>query len=671
MCLVAKIDATWCVWVPPGRAPSWYSACPDDYMTNRMEPVLLWTKAEIPPWLEEAARSRTFVAHNALGFDAYAYYRLVGGLQPEWYDTLPCARAAGLPGKLDALGERLTGEGKDEIGSKVMKMLTKAKWNRLSSECLYPLGTDAAWNLLLRYNVQDVRLLETVYEETKNYGEADVLQVDSEINSRGVAVDLALADALRAAWCHAEREAAEEVSKLTRGVIDASNIRSVEQVKDWIREQGLDLSSLDKNHVKRLIENPEELAEDADSETLANVVEVLKLRQVATSAAAGKLASLRESVRDGRAVDMLVYFGAHTGRWSGRGFQPQNLGRGSDRVPVEACLDVLGVEDEIGLPGYDVAEALKKLCPGIPLRDVLSTLTRPVFMSPAWKLLLIADYAAIEARGVAWVAGDEKLLDAFREGRDPYCEMAGTVFGRPITKADKIERHVGKTLVLGCGYGMSGNKYSVYAKQNGIDLDALNTTAAACVKAYRDRHKAIKQLWYLCGAAAMTAVEEGGSICCGRCVFTRDGGHLLIVLPSGRPIVYRNARVEMQVPLYCKMLGLPEVPKPTVVYEHPRGYVKGIYGGLICENIVQAICRDLLATALVRCPLPVVLHVHDEIVCEVPADEAEESLQKLVSVMVDPPAWAQGFPIGVEGFVSPRYVKSPFKGYSVLKGESK
>ena len=668
LCLVARIDGVTFVWAPANRLPRgfvWSGGALD-------------TSDEVPAWLLGAAETHTFVAHNAT-FDATACDLLLG-LRPRWYDTLPCARAAGLPGKLDEIGEALLGAGKDEAGAKVMKMLTRAKHSRLSGEYEYPIGTAPAWEALLRYNVRDVDLLERVFEETRDYGEPDVLQADYAVNRRGVQVDISLADTLSAVWSHAQAEACEEIERLTQGVVRASQVRSVEVVKGWIESQGITLGSLDKNQVKRLIETPEEIAEDADSEALALVVEVLKLRQVATSAAAGKLATLRDSVdRDtGRMGDMLVIYGAQPGRWAGRGFQPQNLGRGHKGVDIERCLDALEElpDDGMGVPGYLAAEALRGIHPKIPLRDVLSTLTRPVFTTSAWNVLLIADYNAIEARGVAWVAGDDRLLSAFRDGRDPYCEMATSVFGRSITKDEKDEdaRTVGKTIVLGCGYGMSGTKYGVYCRQNGIDLAALGTSAAECVKAYRERHKPIKRLWYALGDAVLECVGSGRRQQVGPVEMVMRGKNLHIILPSGRPIVYRCAAVEQQVPLYCKMLGLPEVPKPTVVYTHPRGYRKGVYGGLITENVVQGLCRDLLALALVRCEaegLSPVMHVHDEIVCEQPREGHEERLRQMVEIMVEVPPWARGFPVGVEAFAGPRYAKSPFTGYTKTKGVSR
>jgi DNA polymerase len=163
----------------------------------------------------------------------------------------------------------------------------------------------------------------------------------------------------------------------------------------------------------------------------------------------------------------------------------------------------------------------------------------------------------------------------------------------------------------------------------------------------------------------MRAVLERTSATAGRCACTRDGSHLVVTLPSGREVVYRNCRVEERVPAYVYALGLPERLKPTLVYDHPKGEAT-LFGGKITENLVQAICRDLLCCAMLRCEragLPVVAHVHDELVVEVPRGEAEEALGRLVALMSLPPRWAADFPMVVEGFATPRYTKSAFRGW--------
>lgn len=660
--LVAIVEDALLVWIPPERAPEGYRPRPEDVWPDDLGPcpytVIIEMTEETPAVLHEAiAQGYTFAAHNAAGFDALAYRLLVDSPEPEWYDTLPCARAAGLPGSLDDLGERIAGRGKDAVGKKSMLLLSCGRLRH--GEPSFSVGTDALWDAVLRYNVLDVVLLQRVYAATCDYGEPDVIDAHLACNARGVRVDDVLADALRFAWGIAQAEAAHEVERLTAGKLSERNIRSVPTVQKWIASRGIHLDSLDKRQVARLIDDPEELIGDADADGLDLVVEVLHARQVATRSGVSKLQAARDAQdEDGRVRDALIYYGAATGRWTGRGLQPHNLTRGSDRVDVWRCLDL--VRDR----RLDVDE-LRAACPGVRVDEILSSLTRPVFCAAEGCDLLIVDYSAIEARGVAWCAGDVAALDVFHRGDDPYLTLARSLFGRPVDRKSP-ERQVAKVVELGCGYGMSGRKLGIYARQNGIDFASVGTTPEAAVKLYREVHAPIKRLWYAVGDAALDVVSgRRAFVDVARCRLSMRGDALAIVLPSGRPILYRDARVEDLVPVYCAMLGLPETPKPTVTYAHPRGYRKGVYGGLLVENIVQAVCRDLLAGALVRCEaerIPVILHVHDEIVAEVRHGETDSTLSRLAEIMVDPPQWADGFPIAVEGFASPRYAKSPPKG---------
>jgi DNA polymerase len=262
-------------------------------------------------------------------------------------------------------------------------------------------------------------------------------------------------------------------------------------------------------------------------------------------------------------------------------------------------------------------------------------------------------------------------MDVFADPtQDPYCEMASRIFGRSVTKADEQLRFIGKNTVLGCGYSMSANKFAAMAKLQGVDLASAGTTAEECVDAYREAYPRIAGvrrggfwqggLWRAVGEAAYNAIDRGGSSEAGKCQFSKEGASLSIRLPSGRRLTYRGVRIEERVPGYCAMLGLPARPKKTIIYDHHHGYPKALYGGLLVENICQAICRDLLAGAMVRLNERIVLHVHDEIVIE------GGDLKTLVETMSSPPDWAKGFTIVVEGFNSPVYGKSPPVGVRKL-----
>jgi DNA polymerase len=325
-------------------------------------------------------------------------------------------------------------------------------------------------------------------------------------------------------------------------------------------------------------------------------------------------------------------------------------------------------------------ERFKDLLPSaINTSDAVSALVRPCLRAAPGKMLCMGDFASIEARGVAWCADEQQQLDLFAQGADLYCDLASKLFGYEVTKKHKRERSVGKEAVLGCGYSMGAEKFAARCAAQGIDLAASNTSAKDVVEGYREAYPAIAGtktlsnghmwrqggLWRNVEAAARRAICTGQTTSVGRCDFCREGTSLVIVLPSGRRLFYRNARVEDVVPAYCQQLGLPPRPKATIVFDGPKMLNTPTYGGKLVENMVQAICRDLLAAAIVQCErrgLPVVLHIHDEIVIEVPADDSQAALDRLVTSMSAPPEWAHGFPIEVEAFAADRYFKSAPEG---------
>jgi DNA polymerase len=234
---------------------------------------------------------------------------------------------------------------------------------------------------------------------------------------------------------------------------------------------------------------------------------------------------------------------------------------------------------------------------------------------------------------------------------------------------------------------MSARRFAEYAALDGIDLAAAGVTAEDVVDTYRESYPAIAgyrvqdglRIWREGGvwrdveAAAISAIQFGESGTQAHCHFCKDRDALVIQLPSEREIRYRNAHVEDRVPKFYRDLNLPERTKPTIIFDSPEHPGITTYGGKLVENLVQAICRDLLAAAMVACEregLPVVLHCHDELVIEVSVDEAESALRRLVQIMSSPPAWAKGFPIAVEGFMSDRYFKSAPSGACRAKAQN-
>lgn len=406
-------------------------------------------------------------------------------------------------------------------------------------------------------------------------------------------------------------------------------------------------------------------------------MEVLRLRTAVTRVAAGKLQNAIASLSpDGRLRDMHVYHAAHTGRYGGRRVQVQNLPGAVAGLDIPKLLEAGVTYDNIVAAAGDFASP----------DDVISSLVRLCFVAAPGKVLLVCDYASIEARIVAWLAGETELLESFAAGRDTYCEMASRIYGRPITKADKAERKVGKDTVLGCGYQMSDSKFAIRAAMQGVDLAASGTSALECVEAFRSAFPKIAGhpvgeyngrtcrrggLWHNLGDCVLRCARGDTHIGeVNRINFARRGPHMEIILPSGRALVYRNVRVEDRVPGYATLLGINAKPKPTVVYIDRHGE-KVLYGGKVTENVSQGIGADLLNTTLRRCELvaeiPVVVHVHDEIVSEVPEELCESKLRQLHSIMVAGAEWSKGLPIAAEGHACPRYSKTPWPGFPTIK----
>lgn len=618
---------------------------------------------EIPIWLTSFVEAKSkFIGHNCNSFDG-PFLRHHYGLAPEWYDTIHGARAAGLPGGLDALGKAFGISGKDEEGKKIMHLLCMGVIKH--GEPWFNPGTPPLWSKLLAYNIQDVKLTELVYNECRGAEEPELVQADQEINDRGIYVDTEWLQRLLGLWDRLNAAGGDRLADLTHGVLTCENARSVKAVRGWLETQGLFLGSLNRKEVERFYEKPEDFLGGCDHPALPLIIEVLKLRQAMSRAMRGKLNTILETLDDDHRVrDWSVYYGAHTGRFTSRRVQLQNM---ASRIEPKdknsrARLDIRSI-----LNGPRTLDSIQQLTEEFDTDDVLAALTRPVFTAAPGMALAIVDYASVEARGVAWLANERWLLDAFNDPqRDVYCEFGSRIFGREITKKDKAQRDVAKICVLGMGYGMSGRKFSLYAKMAHVDLERFGLTAEGLVKQYRESCPAVVAMWREVGAQLECAAKHGHGIACGgRVRFDMVGGTLELTLPSGRPLRYRKCRIERGVPGFCTILGIPPFETDLVRYAVPRGYDVDLYGTKAVENIVQAFCRDFLTDALVtfrRIKDATVLHCHDEIVNEYPAECALPGLHRMGRIMSTPPAWAAGFPLRVEGFTSGRYVKSAWPG---------
>lgn len=421
-----------------------------------------------------------------------------------------------------------------------------------------------------------------------------------------------------------------------------------------------------------------------------DLIEVMRLRSSAIRIAGGKLINaLARLESDDRLRDLLVYYAAHTGRFGSRAVQIHNLPKGASEFDCAGFLG--GAVTWERLEEYR-AKAEAKRGSYVYVDDCIAALIRSCFVPSPGMVLGIVDYNAIELRCIAWLAEQENLLNNFRTGYDTYKEMASRLFKKDAADVTKDERWIGKQIVLGCGYGMGHVKFDLMCKGFGVDLASKGVSAQQCVDLFRTAYPAIagtysgvkngvnfrrgglwhdysQAMWKMIGSQREDGswrIKQEDEVTVRKCTFRREGNDVLIYLPSGRPIVYRDVRMEKTIPKWAKAIEVN-----SVVFTHPRGYRSILFGGKITENISQAVCRDLLCHALKELDdggFNPVLHVHDEIVCEFPGDHTQEMwLSAQADIMVDPPMWAKGFPIGVEGFTAPRYSKSPWPGYCEVK----
>lgn len=553
------------------------------------------------------------IAHNS-AFERICFSRFSGlptgsYLEPEqWTDTEALAGVLGYPRKLEKLAPVLGAEPKDPAGTRLINFFCKpnrnGEWNR-------PEDHPEKWLEFMMYCGQDVETLIEVERLLPEWParELEIFLADQKVNDRGFRVDLDLARKAHDVAQENRVRHEDEVRVLT-GI---ANPGSQPQLLGWFQEAKVGIPDIKAETIEKALLRPD----------LPPVERrVLELRQELAGTAISKFpAALGGACEDGRMRGRLRYFGAHTGRWSGRGLQPQNLPRESLTVDcphskdpcspcIEARTDAAILDLYLGL-GADPT--------------TLKALVRSLLLGP----LTVVDYSAIEARVIAWLAGEWWAINAFNAGRDIYVETAERMGG--LTRAQ------GKVAVLALGFaGGRGSLRAMGAQGTDTELDFL-------VKQWRRANPKIVRMW----GNLEDSFGDGGKL--GRLEVVVEGRDRLLVLPSGRAICYRNVRWER---FRDRKTGKP---KEAFRFDDPRGFRQDTYGGRLAENATQAVARDLLAEALVRLEdngFRAVAHVHDEIIVE--GDHPVDSVKK---IMVAAPSWATELPIDGEGFTCRRYRK--------------
>lgn len=547
-----------------------------------------------------------------------------------WHCTMAEALAMGLPGSLDKAAEALgVAEQKDKEGHNLMMRMAKPRK-------IQPDGTPTWWDdpgrraRLAAYCQQDVRTEMSIGERLVPLSDSErrVWLLDQRINDRGVGLDVDLAKALLDIDNAANASADFRMAELTGGRVTA--VTQVGQTKEWLAERGIDAEGLAKDDVRNLLE--EDLPEDVQN--------VLLLRQEAGGTSSRKLTAMLNSVSRGNRIrGMLAYHGASTGRWAGRLVQPQNMPRGTIKPKVlEGCIDLILARDTY---------ALDLLLGSI--HAVVPSALRACFKAERGNSLYVGDLAQIEARVIAWLAGAEHVLDVFRRGEDIYQATADRM---------GVDRQVGKVAVLALGFQGGKGAFQNMAKVYGLKV--TDEEADRYKSDWREANPEIVAMWWEIETAARRAVEQPGSVqscCAGRVEFRCHPRRawLRCYLPSGRVLWYASPHLgERDTPWGSKKQelrawGVDSFTKKWASYS--------AYGGLLTENIVQAVARDVIAGTMLRLEeegYPVILSVHDEVLCE---RAVGGNLAEFTRIFETPQPWARGLPVKVDAWVGGRYRK--------------
>ena len=552
-------------------------------------------------------------------------------LNPEgWRCDMVWAATLGLPFSLEGAGavlgldkQKLT-EGKELIRY-FCKPSTPTQVNGGRTRNLHHHAPDK-WEMFKRYNIRDVETEMGIQQRLSRFPVPEFVweeyHLDQEINDRGVKIDMEL---VRQAIAVDERSRNELISAM-REFTQLENPNSVQQMKDWLANNGLMTESLDKKAVAELMKNAS-----------PELIRVLTLRQQLAKSSVRKYQSMQNAVcADGRARGLFSFYGANrTGRFSSKIIQLQNLARNS-----MSDLDQARALVRTGDYG-----ALSMLYDDVP--DTLSQLVRTAFVPPEGKLFYVADFSAIEARVIAWFASEKWRSEVFRKGGDIYCASASQMFKVPVEKHG-INGHLrqkGKIAELALGYGGGiGALTAMGALEMGLKEEELQPL----VNAWRNANPNIVKFWWAVDSAVMEAVSKRTTTKTHGLTFSFKSGMLFITLPSGRKLAYVKPRI-----------GMNQFGGESITYEGIGATKKWerleSYGPKFVENIVQGTARDILCYAmktLRHCSI--VMHIHDEVVIEA---DPRVSLDALCEQMGRTPPWAEGLILTASGYISPYYKK--------------
>lgn len=591
-------------------------------------------------------------AHNA-SFEWYCLSKYFNLPDPctwlsQWRCTMLHALYCGYPASLEAVGKAIglpTSQQKLSTGKALIKTFCTPHipTDRDPRTRIQPTEEPEKWELFREYNRQDVATEMEVERRLTPFPVPPEIQkqwqTDLIINLRGVALDL---DLIKGALDCSQMVTDPLMAEAQR-ITGLVNPNSLGQLKEWIRQNGCDVNTLNKDDVSTLLGN--DTLDDATRR-------VLEIRQELGKTSNKKYDAMQAAIcADGRIRGTIQFYGANrTGRWAGRIIQPQNLPRTNLH---DGMLDL----------ARDLVKARKTATIDLiygSTQDTLSQLIRTALVPTPRHLFVDADFSAIEARVIAWLAGEEWVLDVFRSHGRIYEATASQMFGVPIDKIVKGRpeydlRQKGKVATLALGYqGSVGALIAMGALKMGLTEEELPDI----VRRWRESNKRIVDLWYKVDSTAISVVQTGRPAGVRGLLFALEGDHatdqyfLTITLPSGRKLYYARPT------LGANQWGRPSITYWDVDQQSHKWVQIETYGGRLVENITQAVARDCLAENIERLEdagYKVVFHVHDEVVLDVPKDRAD--LDRVIEIMSQPISWAPGLPMAADGWTGNYYTK--------------
>lgn len=603
---------------------------------------------EMPEEFEEALLDPDCVkvAHNAV-FERLSFKRIGYNVPAEqWYCTSVKAAYCGLPLSLDKVSKALNlTDKKLDTGKALIKYFScPCKATRVNGMRTrnYPEHAPEKWEMYKEYNKYDVLAEREIFKRLEAYIIPDIERkmyvLDQNINDRGILVDMELAESAIAVDNTYTSILTQHAQQLT----GLENPNSPVQIRQWIEKTtGCVVMSLSKETM------PDLMKEFAD---YPDVIELLNIRKKLSKTSIKKYyAMLNCAMKDHRVRGTFQFYGANrTGRWAGRLLQLQNLSK-NHISHIEVPREMIRARDweSVEMMYDDVA-------------DILSQLVRTALIASPGKVFSVADFSAIEARVISWLANEKWRMDVFRGDGKIYEATGAKMFNVPISAITKgsVLRDKSKISELALGYEGS---LGALKRMGGERMGLSDTEMMSLVRKWRSANPAIVDMWKEIDEASKEAVryQRPVSCTCRNIIFDCNGEFMTIQLPSGRKLFYYGPKFK------DKKIGCSTMPTRVLCYQGVVQETKqwgeiDTYGGKLTENIVQAISRDLLGNSMLNLEANdyhPVCHIHDEVLCEVPEENAQAYYEEMASIMGTPPEWASDLPLRADGYTTPFYLK--------------